>query len=407
MKQVAERLLNEAKHLRDKYHGGTMPKSVANEIKSKVDAAEEILSEPQRPDGLLDMGDGGHFDGSQSQKAISRNAPTLPHEQKDAVQAWTLADERKRAEKKQLENDGVTFGGLVKAAVLGEGSDVERKALSVNADGTFLVPDPLSAEVIDYARARTRTLQAGATLVPMRRNKKLIGRVDNDPTVNWHQESGAITANDPAIGGLELEAKTLPALVRVSRELLEDSDNVDVMIRRAIAGAIAVKVDEAALVGDGTGGAPTGLLNETGVNVTHVGTVAPSNFDVLVDANERLRLSNHEPSPAVVVNPREAGSFSRLKDANNQPMQRPAELVDTSLLASTSVPTDRGAGGDEALMFTGDWTMLYLGVRSNMRIQVLNERYADSGEVAFFAWSRWAVGVADSSAFELVDGVIA
>jgi hypothetical protein len=48
---------------------------------------------------------------------------------------------------------------------------------------------------------------------------------------------------------------------------------------------------------------------------------------------------------------------------------------------------------------------LYLGVATQLQIQVLTERYADYGRVGFLVWWRGDVQVARPAAFDVTTGV--
>jgi hypothetical protein len=47
-----------------------------------------------------------------------------------------------------------------------------------------------------------------------------------------------------------------------------------------------------------------------------------------------------------------------------------------------------GTSSDTSDAFVGQWDELMLGVRTNLEIQFLRERYADNAQVAFLAWFR-------------------
>lgn len=62
--------------------------------------------------------------------------------------------------------------------------------------------------------------------------------------------------------------------------------------------------------------------------------------------------------------------------------------------------------GDDVDVFTADWTRLLVGVRTGPQIQVLAERYPDTGQMGFVCWWRGDVGVARPEAFALTVGVL-
>jgi HK97 family phage major capsid protein len=54
----------------------------------------------------------------------------------------------------------------------------------------------------------------------------------------------------------------------------------------------------------------------------------------------------------------------------------------------------------------GDFTELYLGVRSELRVEVLREKYADALQYGFLAWLRMDVAVAHAASFAKLIGIL-
>ncbi len=57
-------------------------------------------------------------------------------------------------------------------------------------------------------------------------------------------------------------------------------------------------------------------------------------------------------------------------------------------------------------MFVGDWSQLLVGIRTSLQINVLHERYADTGQVGFLAWFRGDVAVGRAAAFDVTTGIL-
>lgn len=134
--------------------------------------------------------------------------------------------------------DEVSLGEFVAGQVLG------RKAVD---RGPELVVTGIAANVIDDVRAQTTIVQAGSpTLVipgPMKAT-----RITGDATVHQHTEgANDITQSDVATDGVTLDPKALVARVPLTAELVEDSANLDQVLRIALAGAFAVKLDALSL----------------------------------------------------------------------------------------------------------------------------------------------------------------
>lgn len=286
----------------------------------------------------------------------------------------------------------------------------EHRAMAEGALGTggYMVPALLSAQIIDLARAQTRVLQAGARIFPMANKKITVAKWAQDPGAAWHSEGAAISPTDGALGSIELNAKTLAGLTVASRELLEDADGVENELRLAFAATFRQKVDQAALYGSGVDPEPRGVKNTSGVTVQSMGAngAKPADYGWLVDAVGAIQDANEDPNAAILA-PRTERTIAAFADTTGQPLQAPQMLQRITRYPTTQIPTNLTAGTstDTSDVFVGAWSQLYIGVRTQLQIQVLRERYADTGQVGFLTWWRGDVAVARPKAFTVVTGV--
>jgi len=301
----------------------------------------------------------------------------------------------------------------IRGLVTGEwrDADSERRAMAegVLATGGYLVPTQLSAQIIDLARAQTRVLQAGARLVPMATKRVDIAKWVGDPTAAWHTEAAVIAPSDAAIGKVELDAKALAGLTVVSRELIEDAAEVDARLREAFAAQFALTVDRAALYGSGTAPEPRGVRNTSGVTLLSMGAngAAPANHDFLIDAVAALADDN-EVATAAIYSPRTGKTIGKFKDSTGQPLQVPPYLTDLRRYETKQVPDTltQGTANNTSDVFVANWAQLMVGVRTTLQIQVLTERYADTGQLGFLCWWRGDVAVARPQAFAVTTGLL-
>ena len=82
----------------------------------------------------------------------------------------------------------------------------------------------------------------------------------------------------------------------------------------------------------------------------------------------------------------------------------PEVLKDIPMLTTTKVPTTGGAG-TESQIFAGDWSKLLIGVRTDIRIEVLKERFSDNMQYGFIAFMRADVAAEQEAAFTLLDAI--
>lgn len=331
------------------------------------------------------------------------------------VETYALAPEQRMADyvRRQGRDDpeyaGLSLGQYLRSMVVGAKNDVERRALSEGSDsaGGFTTPEILSAELIDLLRARAVTIAAGARTVPLATDQSHIARIATDPVPAWRLENAAVADSDPTFDRVTFEPKSLAVLVKVSRELLEDSLNVKTELPRVIAEALALELDRVVFLGAAANDEPVGLDNITGVQASaHDAAIA--SFSPLVQGRRLLMNSNVPTVSAWVMHPDADSAFGELADTTGQPLQHPAILDRPDpfrVLTTTQLPTDGGAGSDETTIYGGDWSLFAVGMRSAVRIEVLRERFSDNLQVGFLAWLRADIAAIREEAFVRITGV--
>ena len=325
----------------------------------------------------------------------------------ESFEGWVRATNR--PDKSQ---DGFDLGRAVRGAITGEwaGADIERRAMSegVSANGGLAVPTIVSAQIIDRARNASRVLELGATVVPMTSNVQRVPRLNTDPTASWRNELAVIADSTPTLGSVDLTARSLGCLVRFSTELLEDVPGLGEFLMSVIAEAMAVEVDRAALLGSGAAPEPRGLRNTAGINVVSMGIngATPTSYANVLSAVGAVRAVNFEPT-GILASARTATTFDGLVDTTQQPLQVPAAVAAIPKAWTNQIPNNLTAGTstDCSELYTGAWDQLVIGLRSGLTLRMLDQRYADSGEVAMVATLRADVAVVRPAAFAILAGI--
>lgn len=286
--------------------------------------------------------------------------------------------------------------------------------MSTTSD-TSLVPEPLSAEIIDLARSKARVFQAGAQTVPMTSKTLTIARVTGDPTVAWKAENAAHTASDVTTEPLTFTAKTLIASVKMSVELSEDSPNASQIIEDTLASSLALELDRVALIGSGTDPEPQGIFGATNVQTVDLGAngAAITDYDPFSDAYQKVLEANGVPG-AVIFAPRTWGTLDKLKDTTNQPLQPPMSFQQLLALQTTQIPIDqtKGTSVDASHATMGDFLQLLIGLRTDLRIEVSRVASDAAGsawenlQVWVRAYLRSDVQLAHPDHFTVIDGII-
>jgi HK97 family phage major capsid protein len=204
-------------------------------------------------------------------------------------------------------------------------------------------------------------------------------------------------------------------IVRLSRELLQDSLNIQEILTNSLAQGLALQVDYAGLYGSGASGQPQGLdgVLTTAARVTTLAVngaklSASGNYKPILQACNQVALSNDEAT-SLISNPRLEYDLAALADTNGQPLMQPKPISDMQMLDTTSVPANLtvGSGTNCSELFVGNFTNLVLGLRESLAIRILNETYAANGQFAFEASMRVDWKATRPNSFWKVRGILA
>ena len=306
----------------------------------------------------------------------------------------------------------LSLGHYIKGMLVGTHDPQYRAALVEGQDtaGGYLMPEVLAGRAIDLLRAQSVATQAGASTIPLSSGINHIARLESDPSATWHSEAQSdFSAQSPTFGRITLTPKTLICLIKISRELLEDAANASPLIENALASALALELDRAALVGDGGGQEPRGVMNHPDINTVTVAAngAALTSFDKLVDGVYETSLDNAPPATGFVMHPRTARDIAKLADSQNQPLMKPAAIAEIPFYQSTQIPIDQtlGSGTDLSSILVGHWPHLLIGMRTQLMIQTLTEKYSDEYSFGLQASLRADIALEHAESFCWIKGV--
>jgi HK97 family phage major capsid protein len=291
------------------------------------------------------------------------------------------------------------------------GADAERRVMSegTNGAGGYTVPTVTSAQLIDLARNQTRVIQAGAQTIPISTLVTNVPRQTADPTASWVSENTQSSATDVTFDQVQFTARTLRFLVLTSRELVEDSvTNIGQLVSRVIAKSAALEIDRASLRGSGTAPEPKGILNQSGITSSSLGTNgAVPTWDTQAALALSVRSANFEPT-AFIHHTRTESKLALQKDTQARYLTPPVNLEGVPRLTTNSIPINLtvGTGTTCSEVYCGDFSQLLIGMRADLTLQTLDQRYADYNQVGFFAYLRADVQLAHPLAFAVNTGVL-
>ncbi len=307
-------------------------------------------------------------------------------------------------------HDGVAIGDAVRAMVTGPRNDAEKRALAegTNSAGGYTVPTPLASWFIDRLRTQSVAIRAGAMTVPMTSQTLAIARLETDPTIGWRAENASLAEGDPTFGRVLLTAKSLAGIVKLSRELLMDTVNAGAMIEMALAKAMALEMDRAAIYGDGSSNSPTGVVETSGINEVEIDTNGGAfTWDKAVDAVYEMQLDNTGDPTAAIMHPRTHSYIAKLKTGDGAWLPPPPMLSGLPLLRTTAAPIDetQGTASDASSVVFGDYTQLFIGMREDINVKVLDQLYAANGQIALAVHARVDVQLAHKESFCRLKGI--
>lgn len=275
--------------------------------------------------------------------------------------------------------DGVTLGQDLRESVF--------RALNT---GSSVLPAGVSSELIDLLRDASVMSAAGVQTIPMHEKTMSLIKQLTDPTVSWVGEESAIAEGAPTFGEVELVAKKLAGLVKISWEMLQDNPiALEQRLPEMLAEALAAEVDRVILEGAGTVDEPAGIKGR----VSSLAVDGKITWDDMIDSLEVTDAGNAGDPSAMVFHSRDARALAKLKGTDGHYLRRPEDLAATALLKTNKIAINGGASADESTAYIGRFSDVVWGQRTQIVIQRLSERYADTGQVAFLVWLRGDVAV--------------
>ena len=288
-----------------------------------------------------------------------------------------------------------------------------RNALSegTSAAGGFAVPSILMPNILEALHPASSLLTAGAGIVPLGDQAKTFttAAISSLPTAAWRLESGNVAVSDPTFRAVISTPQSLSFLFRVSRELLADAPNMQAALSIAIGAAFAKELDRAGLRGTGTLPEPRGILNTSGIQSVANGAngLSLSSYANFLSAYSAI-LGADAPAPtAAIMSPRSLITLAGLKDTTNQPLEPPVLLEPMKMIATSQIPNNLtvGTSTDCSEIYIADFTALLLMMRETLHVQLLVEKFADTGELAFVCHCRADFALTYPAQFCLVSGV--
>lgn len=367
-----------------------------NDLDSKIEREERLLSMDED-----DLNNGGGNFSPESRTAT-------PYQDQNGNPVEVLGKEQRffNPSASQVEQrEHISPGAMMRAMMYGARNEHEERALGgSDAAGGITVPTHTLRQLIDMMRNQTQAVNAGVQTVILNTDKTKIAKIESDPVPGWRGINDTVKESDPTFSGIELNAHSLAVIVRVPRELLEDSINLDTALGLCLAGAMAQEFDRAIFFGEGGAKTPTGISNTADI-LKHPLDGQLTSYAPVLTALQMLEEANSLNHTAAVMAPRSKYAFGGLVDTTGQPIRKPEIISSLPFLSTNQFPVNEGTGTNESSIMAGDFSKVLMGIRSNLRVEILREKYADQMQYAFLAHLRGDVAVAQPKAICQITGI--
>jgi HK97 family phage major capsid protein len=247
-----------------------------------------------------------------------------------------------------------------------------------NADP--LIPEPVTAEIINSTVADSAVLSAGRRLPNMTSKTQSINVLDMLPMAYWVDgDTGIKQTSHAEWERKKLYAEEIAVIIPIPEAVLDDSSyNIWGEIQPRIAEAFGKKIDEAILFGVNK---PTSFRDSILTTATTAGAVVTQSKDVYKDIMgtsgviAKVEDSGYLPTGALSAVKMRA-ALRELTDSNGRPLFK-TDMQGSTPYAIDGVPMTFPVNGafdpTKALMIIGDFTQLVYSIRQDINYKVLTE----------------------------------
>lgn len=309
------------------------------------------------------------------------------------------------------------------------GVEIRVQTEGVNTAGGFVVPDVMERAIIDL-REEYGMFRQWARVLPMSSDHVNIPRRTGGVTAYFVGETDAITASDKSWNQVELTAKKLGALTRMSTDLSEDAIiNIADDLAQEMAWAFAAKEDACGIDGDGTGtyGGMVGLrpmMIDGNHDYSRHEAAAPGDNWSELTVVDLTNLIQNVPQYALArakwycSSVAKAGTLDRLalalggNTAKDMAEGGLAKFMGYPIATSAAMPTVDAAAALNAkiMLFFGDMSLsTTLGDRRGIVIKVSTERYLEYDQIGIQATERFCIvnhDIGSNSAYGPIRGLL-
>lgn len=310
-------------------------------------------------------------------------------------------------------------GIMVPFSELSRGLEVGTPA----AGGHLVATDLLANDFIKALRPKSVVARLGATVISGLVGNVAIPRQVSGSTAYWVAENDSPTESGQEFDQVPMTPKTLGAWVAVSRKmLLQSSIDISAFVMEDLRIALAQEIDRVSLNGLGTGNTPLGILQNTDIATTSLGTNGGelSWADLVGLWSSVSAYNDGYGSIAFATTPNVQGKLMRTEKVANtgefvwttkpRPETAGDGLIGNAVaVASSLMPSNltKGSGTSLSSMIAGHWSDLVIGQwGSGIELQVDPYTQATSGAVRLIAMTDVDIAIRHAESFRKVVDII-
>jgi HK97 family phage major capsid protein len=270
--------------------------------------------------------------------------------------------------------------------------------------GAELVPtELLSASFIDLLRNRA-VVVGNATMLRDLNGNVDVPKLAAGASGGWISTEGAAAAEQTQTTAVvAMSPKTVGAWTKITRRLmLQNSTDVEALVRNDLALALALALDLASISGSGTSGVPKGIALYTGI-----GGVASSAslWEDLVDLETEVAVDNADVGNlAYAMNAKTRGHLKKTPKISGQPVYcwEGSEVNGYRALVSNQFEDNLGTGSDNRMIF-GNWADLLVGLWGGLEILVDRMTESTAGNTRVTALQEADIAPRHEESFAMMD----
>jgi len=272
---------------------------------------------------------------------------------------------------------------------------------AVQVVGTDHRPD----QYVGALRNRLLARQLGVRVISGLQGDVSIPKYGSGLTTGWVTEGGAVSDGDMTFSSVSLTPKHVGGKSEMSRQLIQQSSpGIEQLLRDDLAYLLAQQIDQAIISGDGTGGAPTGILNISGIQ-TH--SLATPDLVGLHSMVEKAELANVMPNHWLAGTSTKRVLATTVKETGVDSYLMENGMAAGINLQSTNQLADKAGSPDTGRLILGDFSQVMLGIWSE--IDLLVNPYAEPaysrGGVVVRAMATADVAIRHPEAFVVADDI--